>query len=93
MFDLDPQKNLVQLGGVNCTCSQATTTQLTCAIGDNTFGVYSFSVNVLGLGLAQMNVNPSVTVELEATSISPLSSGTGGIRIAEFKIKMLFICF
>jgi hypothetical protein len=37
-------------------------------------------VNVVGKGLATMNVNPAVTFQLTASALSPQSSGTGGIK-------------
>lgn len=75
--EINPQNNIVKLGDVNCSCT-ATATQLTCSPGRNVFGIYNFTVNVVGKGLAILEVNPAVTIELTVSSISPLSSGTGG---------------
>jgi len=79
-FDSTIANNLVQIGGYNCTVSQATSQQLTVSASSSQipFGTYSVTVNVIGKGLAQMNQNPSIQFQLTATSLSPSSSGTGG---------------
>ncbi len=90
-FDTNSQNNIVQLGGINCTCT-ATATQLTCAPGPNPFGDYHFSVNVLGKGLATLVDDPIVSFQLTATSIFPLSSGTGGLyHLKKYKIFRITI--
>jgi phosphotransferase system IIA component len=79
-FDsVNQQNNIVKIGNVLCTITQATSTQLTCSHGLNSIGTYTFTVNVLGSGLAIMDSNPSVTYQLTTTSLSPSSSGVGGI--------------
>jgi len=86
------QNNLVYIGSVLCTITQATSTQLTCSNGLNSIGTYSFTVNVLGSGLAVMNSNPSVTYQLTTTSLSPSSSGVGGrLNLNIFIFDLIFI--
>lgn len=41
-------------------------------------GVYNFSVNVVGKGLAKMNANTNFEFDLTATDFNPKSSGVGG---------------
>ena len=77
-FDTNAQNNKVKIGDVACSISSATSIELICAAGSNSIGTYTFSVNVLGKGLATISSNPSVTFQLTASTLYPTSSGTGG---------------
>ena len=77
-FSLSPQNNQVLIGNIPCSITSSTSTQLTCAAGENSVGTYNYTVSVLNKGLAIMNVNPIITFQLTALSLSPSSSGTGG---------------
>ena len=91
-FDPLPENNIILIGSTPCAVTQATTTQLTCSAGQNPFGTYYFTLNVVNRGLAILNVNPSVTFQLTATSISPTSSSTGGtfLKLEESNLKSQF---
>ena len=71
-------ENVVLIGDVPCTITLATETHLTCAAGINSIGTYNFTVNVLGKGLAVMNAQADVTFHLNASSMNPVRSSTGG---------------
>lgn len=71
--------NIVLIGSVPCSITSATTTELICAAGENPVGTYYFTISVLNKGLAQMSVNPTASFSLTASSLSPTSSGTGGL--------------
>lgn len=77
-FSATPSDNIVMIGAVRCTVTSATSTQLVCAAGLNPVGTYSFTVNVLGKGLATMNSNTQATFSLTTVAVSPVSGSTGG---------------
>lgn len=77
-FSETPSDNIVLIGTTRCTVTSASSTQLTCTAGLNPAGTYSFTVNVLGKGLATMNSNTQATFSLTAEAISPASGSTGG---------------
>lgn len=79
-FDTNSTNNLILIGGIPCVIKSSTSTFIVCSAGENPIGTYYFKISVLNKGYAQMNVNSSVSFNLEATSISPTSSGTGGIE-------------
>lgn len=66
------------LGDYECKITQATATRLICSPVNIPFGTYNFLVNVQDKGSAEMVINKYVTFSLTVSSISPLSSGTGG---------------
>lgn len=77
--------NIVLIGRVPCNVTSATTTQLICSAGLNPVGTYSFTVNVLGKGLATMNSNTQASFALTTTSLSPSSGSTGGGNVLQIE--------
>ena len=60
-------------------CNLIFSSTLTWIKGQGQVGTYNFSVNVYPNGLAQMNSASIFTFSLNASSVNPTSSGTGGI--------------
>ncbi|RMZ95337.1 fibrocystin-L-like isoform X1 [Brachionus plicatilis] len=80
-FDLNPENNLVLIGETNCDVVWASENRLECVPEKGPLGSFSFSVNVFGKGLASLTAlaaNATYTFELDAYSVSPSTSGTGG---------------
>lgn len=70
--------NDVRIGDVACDVSSSSETEIICSAGLNPVGTYGFQVNVIHKGLATMSSDTAVTFHLNATSISPMKSFTGG---------------
>lgn len=77
-FSNDTMNNAVKIGDVACDVSSSSETEIICSAGLNPVGTYGFEVNVMHKGLATMNSDATVTFHLNATSISPVSSFSGG---------------
>lgn len=80
-FNSNPDDNLIMIGETNCNVVSANENQLECEPDDGPLGSYYFKVNVLGKGYAVLSPEASETTftfELDAFSISPNTSGTGG---------------
>ncbi|CAF0756351.1 unnamed protein product [Brachionus calyciflorus] len=77
-FDTTASNNIVKIGQTNCVVQTATATQLTCIPDKGPIGVYNFTVNVLGKGLATMNDATTFEFELIASDFNPKLSGVGG---------------
>lgn len=69
-------KNHVTIGGVECTVTAATTTTITCNIGNGPVGPHSVIVTVDDKGNADGNVQFSYTASV--SSVSPTSGSLGG---------------
>ena len=82
---------MVLIGNVICTVTSSSNTLIVCAAGQNPIGSYNFTVSVSNKGLAIMNSNPTVSFTLTASSLSPATSGTGGIYLPYLSLmKNLF---
>lgn len=80
-FNQNTEKNLVLIGNTNCNVISATENKIECVPGEGPLGIYPFSVNIFGKGLASLSTSAAetkYTFELEANSFSPDKSGTGG---------------
>jgi len=75
-FDGSAANNNVTIGGVTCNVTAATSTQITCTLGNGPTGVRNVVVNVLGQGQASGTVTFTYTSDI--TSISPTSGSIGG---------------
>ena len=79
-FSLTLEDNLVLMGGVNCSVTAATATQLTCTVGEGPAGEHNVSVTVDQKGLAEHQGGTySFTYNYEVTGISPSAGSLGGI--------------
>ncbi|XP_069115226.1 fibrocystin-L-like [Argopecten irradians] len=69
-------ENSVTLGGRECVVTAATTSQITCTVGNYQSGSYSFLVYVDGKG--NSNNDKMFTFDMTATDISPNAGSTSG---------------
>ena len=70
---------MVTIGGVNCTVTAATTSSITCDVGNGPVGEHIVKVNVAGKGLASHtggDVMFSYTADI--SGISPTTGSLGG---------------
>ena len=70
---------MVTIGGVNCTVTAATTSSITCDVGNGPVGEHKVKVNVGGKGLASHSsgdVMFSYTADI--SGISPTTGSLGG---------------
>jgi len=77
-FSTTASENIVLIGSAgSCIATAASTTSITCTIGNAPSGSYSLSVNVGGKGLATNSASFSVSIPLQITSFSPNTGGGG----------------
>lgn len=72
---------MVLIGETNCNVVSASQNQLECEPGEGPLGSFYFRVNVLGKGFAVLSSvasNTMYTFEIDAFSVSPNTTGTGG---------------
>lgn len=70
--------NNVLIGSsVQCNVTSATSTSITCTIGNAPAGNYSVTVNIAGKGLASVSSAFLATIPLQITSFSPSQGGAG----------------
>jgi len=67
------------MGGVDCSVTAATTTSITCDVGNGPIGTYPVIVNVDGKGLSTGSETFTYTADI--SSVSPSSGSLGGKRI------------
>jgi len=70
-------ENQVLIGEVACVVSEASSTRIVCAAGQNPVGTYAFRVNVVGKGWARVDTQTMAVFELTVSSVSPQSGSTG----------------
>ncbi|XP_052805044.1 fibrocystin-L-like isoform X2 [Mya arenaria] len=75
-FSSTEGNNRVIIGDVECSVTAATSTSITCDVGNGPVGVHVVLVNVLGSGLSTGTVE--FTYIADITSISPTSASLGG---------------
>ena len=78
-FSSTNDNNMVTIGGVNCTVTAATTSSITCNVGNGPVGEHKVKVNVAGKGLASHtsgDVMFSYTADI--SGISPTTGSLGG---------------
>lgn len=77
-FSTVPASNIVLIGTINsCVVTSATSTSITCTIGNAPAGTYNVNVNIVGKGLAYGSGNFSVTVPVQVLLFSPSQGGAG----------------
>lgn len=74
-FGASAADNSVTIGGVACTVTSASSTQLVCTVGAGT-GSHAVEVNVAGVGLASGSFSFSYNTRI--TSITPTSGSLAG---------------
>ena len=70
--------NTVTIGGVDCTVTEATTTSITCDVGNGPVGDHKVMVNVAGKGFASHSSDIMFTYTANITGISPSAGSLGG---------------
>ncbi|XP_048254422.1 fibrocystin-L-like isoform X3 [Haliotis rufescens] len=75
-FSTTDEDNTVMIGGVACTVTGATATQITCSVGNGPTGSYVVKVNVAGKGEA--NSTQQFEYRSSATGISPTTGSLAG---------------
>jgi hypothetical protein len=77
-FSATPSENTVLIGLTgSCIVTAASTTSITCVIGNAPSGSYSLNVNVIGKGLATNTASFSINIPLQIISFSPNQGGGG----------------
>jgi hypothetical protein len=77
-FSTTPSENTVLIESADsCIVTAASTTSITCIIGNAPSGSYGLTVNVIGKGLATNTASSSVNIPLQITSFSPNQGGGG----------------
>ncbi len=77
-FSTIASENTVLIGSSgSCIVTAASTTSITCTIGNAPSGSYSLNANVIGKGLATNTASFSVNIPLQITSFSPNAGGGG----------------
>ena len=69
-----------------CQVTEANATQLTCEpYAQTPVGTYEFIVNIINRGFARINsTTTTITFNLDASSFSPTTGGTGGLSKITF---------
>ncbi|WAR05573.1 PKHL1-like protein, partial [Mya arenaria] len=75
-FSSNQSDNSVTIGGVACSVTAATSTSITCSVGNGPVGTYPVVVNIAGKGYASGSIEFTYTADV--TGISPASSSLGG---------------
>jgi len=78
-FSGSTSDNNVTIAGVPCTVTAATTSSITCDVGNGPVGAYDVIVNVAGNGDAAISGNVEFTYTANISSISPTSGSLGGL--------------
>lgn len=71
--------NTVTISGVACSVTSATTTSITCTVGNGPIGTYPVIVNVAGKGDAEISGTVEFTYTADISGISPSSGSLGGM--------------
>lgn len=78
-FESEPSKNTVVIGGVICAVTAASSTSITCNIGDGPVGTHTVVVTVAGKGHADHTAGEvTFTYNSNVTSIDPEAGSQGG---------------
>lgn len=88
-FGASTADNTVTIGGVACTVTSASSTQLVCTVGAGT-GSHDVEVNVVGVGLASGTF--SFTYNTQITGISPFSGSLAGLYMSKLQMNHYIAC-
>ena len=78
-FSSTQADNTVTIGGVDCNVTAATSTSITCDVGNGPVGDYKVEVNVAGKGFASHDSSDVMfTYTADITGISPSAGSLGG---------------
>ena len=95
-FSATAAENIVMVGDTPCIATEATATQVKCALSPCQGGTYSVTVSVHGKGLARIENGPhNFKCTYAITSINPTAGGTAGkasyVMHIKVKVKMHII--
>ena len=78
-FSSTQADNTVTIGGVSCSVTAATTTSITCDVGNGPVGDHKVMVNIAGKGFASHDSGDVMfSYTADVTGISPSTGSLGG---------------